>query len=115
MAYILHPNINWIYQTIKNSMNIEFTGKVHAVLPLQQGVSARGPWARATVVFEVQNGQYTEKIACENTNSAEKFSRLSVGETVKVSANVTSREYNGRWYSSIVCYKFEPENDMPPI
>lgn len=96
-------------------MNIEFTGKVHAVLPLRQGVSQRGPWARATVVFEIQNGQYKEYLVCENAHAAEKFNQLQVGETVKVSANVSSREYNGKWYSSILCTQFEPETDMPPV
>lgn len=87
-------------------MTIEFTGKVVAVLPLQQGMGQRGPWARATVAFEVPDGRYTQKIACENTNNAEQFARLQIGQTVHVKADVSSREYNGKWYSSILCYEF---------
>lgn len=95
-------------------MTIEFTGKVHAVLPLQSGVGQRGPWARATVVFEIPEGRYTTKIACENTSDPEKFSRLSVGQTVKVKADVASREYQGKWYSSIVCYEFSAAGNQAP-
>jgi len=95
-------------------MTIEFTGKVVAVLPLQNGVSQRGPWARATVVFEIPDGRYTTKIACENTNKAEEFARLTVGQTVNVKADVASREYNGKWYTSAVCYDFSVAGSQAP-
>lgn len=90
-------------------MTIEFTGKVVAVLPLQSGIGQRGPWSRATVAFEVPDGRYTQKIACENTNNAEQFARLQPGQMVHVKADVSSREYNGKWYSSILCYEFSAQ------
>lgn len=95
-------------------MTIEFTGRVVAVLPLQTGVGQRGPWARATVAFEVQDGRYTQKIACENTNNAEQFARLQLGQMVKIKADVSSREYQGKWYSSILCYDFSVEGAQQP-
>lgn len=87
-------------------MTIEFTGKVIAVLPLQTGMGQRGPWARATVAFEIPDGRYTTKIACENSRDAEAFSRLSIGQQVHVKADVSSREYQGKWYSRIECWEF---------
>lgn len=93
-------------------MTIEFTGKVVAVLPLQSGMGQRGPWARATVAFEVPDGRYTQKIACENTNNAEQFARLQLGQMVHVKADVSSREYNGKWYSSILCYEFSAQQSQ---
>lgn len=93
-------------------MTIEFTGKVIAVLPLQSGVGQRGPWARATVAFEVPDGRYTKKIACENTNAAEQFSRLQIGQMVHVKADVSSREYQNKWYSSILCYEFSVQGQQ---
>jgi len=90
-------------------MTIEFTGKVSAALPLQQGLGQRGPWARSTVVFEIQEGRYVQKIACENTNDAEKFSRLQIGQVVHVRADVSSREYQGKWYTSALCFEFTPQ------
>lgn len=89
-------------------MTIEFTGKVIAVLPLQSGVGQRGPWARATVAFEIPDGRYTTKIACENSRDAEAFSRLSIGQQVHIKADVSSREYQGKWYSRIECWEFRP-------
>ena len=94
-------------------MTVEFTGKVVNALPLQSGVGARGPWARATVVFEVQEGRYSQKIACENTNKAEEFSRLQPGQMVHVKADVSSREYNGKWFTSALCFEFEAQGAQP--
>lgn len=91
-------------------MTIEFTGKVVSVLALQTGVSSRGPWSRCTVVFEVQDGRYTQKIACENTNNAQQYAQLRVGDTVRVKADVSSREYNQKWYTTALCYEFSKQN-----
>ena len=96
-------------------MTIEFTGKVVAVLPLQSGIGQRGPWSRATVAFEVPDGRYTQKIACENTNNAEQFARLQPGQMVHVKADVSSREYNGKWYSSILCYEFSVQGGQQSV
>lgn len=76
---------------------------------MQTGIGQRGPWARATVVFSVPNGRYEDKIACENKTEAEAFSKLRVGQKVHVDADVMSREYNGKWYTSAVCYNFKAE------
>ena len=98
-------------------MTIEFTGTVFEVLPLASGIGRSGPWARSTVVFELSEGRFTTKIACENTKEAEKFNKLKKGQTVKVKADVTSREYQGRWFTSAVCWEFKVEggdsDDMP--
>ena len=88
-------------------MTIEFDGKVVSVLQLETGMGRNGAWARSTVVFEVPEGRYTAKIACENTNDAEKFAKLNIGQKVHVKADVSSREYNGRWYTSLVCWEFK--------
>ena len=94
-------------------MTIEFTGKVIDVLPLATGNGRNGPWSRATVVFEIPEGRYNTKIACENTNNAEKFARLRRGAQVKVKADISSREYQDKWYTSAVCWEFSEITDAP--
>lgn len=95
-------------------MLVEFSGKVHSVLPLASGVGQNGPWSRATVVFEVSAGQYTQKIACENTRAAEQFAKLAIGQQVHIKAELTSREYNGKWYTSLTCKDFNAESAPQP-
>lgn len=87
---------------------MEIKGKVIAVLPLQSGVSANGEWKRQTVVVEYQDGQYTSKVALENANKADEFGKLNIGDEGTFKCNLpTSREYNGRWYTSVMCWGWD--------
>ena len=87
---------------------MEIKGKVYAVLPLQSGTSAKGDWKRQVVVVEYRDGQYTSKVALENTNKADAFGKLNVGDEGTFKCNTpTSREYNGRWYTSVMCWSWD--------
>lgn len=82
-------------------MNNEVKGKVIAVLPAQTGIGQRGPWRRQTVVIEYENGRYNQTLALECSSSkAEDFGKLQVGQEVTIKYDVTSREYNGRYYTT---------------
>ena len=79
----------------------EVTGKVIAVPPAQTGTGQRGPWRRQTVVIEYENGRYPQTLALEcSTLKAEDFGKLRVGQEVTIKYDVTSREYNGRYYTT---------------
>lgn len=91
-------------------MNNEVKGKVVAVPPAQTGVGQRGPWRRQTVVIEYEDGRYTQKLALECGNSkAEDFGKLRVGQTVTVHYDVTSREYNGRYFTTANAFDWKVE------
>lgn len=85
---------------------MEITGTVIAVLPKVSGVGQNGPWARQTVVIEYFEGEYPNKLALENSNKAEEFGRLQVGDQITAKFNVTSREYQGKWYTGTRCYSW---------
>lgn len=87
---------------------MEIKGKVYAVLPMVEGTSANGAWKRQTVVVEYQDGQYTSKVAIDNTKKADEFAKVEVGTEYTFKCNTpTSREYNGRWYTSITCWGWD--------
>lgn len=92
---------------------MEITGKIKAVLPLQQGTSARGPWSKATVVIEYQSGNYINTLALENMGKAEEFSKLSVGSEFRFLFDVTSREYQGRYYTQCNCFGWQAVGQQP--
>lgn len=51
-------------------------------------------------VIEKQDGQYKKSIAFELINNAVgQLDGVGVGSEVEVKADVSSREYNGRWYT----------------
>lgn len=89
-------------------MDIQITGNVSAVLPIQRGTSKAGKeWAKATVILEVANGQYSKKIAVENMRNAEAFASLTAGSEVTLDIDIESREFNGRWYTTITCWRWK--------
>ena len=86
---------------------MEIKGKVINVLPIQKGVSKQGKeWAKATVIIETE-GQYPKKIALDNMKNADSFSALAIGTEGTFHIEVESREFNGRWYTSVNCWKWE--------
>lgn len=88
-------------------MNNEVTGKVVSVPPAQTGMGQRGPWRRQTVVIEYESGRYTQRLALEcSNNKAEEFGRLKEGQIVTIKYDVTSREYNGRFYTTANAFDF---------
>lgn len=82
-------------------------GRVVANLGVQSGTSKAGnSWQKATIVVE-QPGQYPTRVALENLKKADEFAALTVGTEGTFHIEVESREYNGRWYTGVTCWKWE--------
>jgi hypothetical protein len=76
----------------------------------------RGPWAKQEFILEFPDGNFTAK-ACFTAWGQEKVQDLEkyqVGDKVKVSFNLKSREYNGRWYNDLQIWKIAPAGDAQP-
>jgi hypothetical protein len=90
-------------------MALELEGRITQKLPVQQGTSARGSWAKQDFIFEYQEGNFPTSL-CMNVWGADKVSELEkfqVGDKVKISFNLSSREYNGRWYTDVRAWRIE--------
>ncbi|MDR2912946.1 MAG: DUF3127 domain-containing protein [Alistipes sp.] len=84
---------------------MEFEGVVFRKLPEMSGTSAKGAWKKQDVVFELPS-EFSRKICVTFFGDrAEDAAALSEGETVNVSVNVESREYNGKWYTDVKAWK----------
>lgn len=96
-------------------MNNTIKGRVIAVPPAKTGIGQRGPWRRQTVVIEYESGRYTQTLALDCSNSkAEDFGRLRVGEIVTIHYDVTSREFNGNYYTTANAFDWESETKQVP-
>ena len=86
----------------------EMNGKVSAVLPIATGEGKNGTWKSQDYVLET-GGQYPKKV-CFNLfgDSIEKFN-VVIDDEIKVSYDIESREYNGRWFTTIRAWKVEKE------
>lgn len=96
-------------------MIYEVTGKVIALPPMQTGMGQNGPWARQTVVLEytesANDGRiFNYQMALESSKQAEEMSRLRLGDVIKCRFKVTSREYNGKYYTSAQVIGYNLEN-----
>ncbi len=90
---------------------MEIIGKIIVALPEQSGVSKAGnSWKKKEYVLETQE-TYPKKVHFDLFgDKADKYP-LSVGQTVKLSFDIESREYNGRWFTSIRGWQAEPIED----
>ena len=86
---------------------MEIKGKVIKNLGLQSGTSKAGKaWSKASIVIETE-GQYPKKVVLDNMKNAEDFGRLTVGFVGVFHIEISSNEFNGRWYTSVNCWKWE--------
>lgn len=93
---------------------MEFEGVVWRVLPQIKGTSARGEWVKQEVVFELP-GEFNRKICVGFWGDrAQEAATLKSGETITVSANVESREYNGRWYTEVRAWRINRKSAAEP-
>jgi hypothetical protein len=91
-------------------MAMELEGRIARKLNVQTGTSARGTWAKQEFIFEYQEGNFPSQV-CMNVWGDDKVKELEkyqVGDKVKVSFNLSSREYNGRWYTDVRAWRIEP-------
>ena len=91
-------------------MAMELEGRIARKLTVQTGTSARGAWSKQEFVLEYQEGNFPTQV-CMNVWGDDKVRELDkyqVGDKVKISFNLSSREYNGRWYTDVRAWRIEP-------
>ena len=85
---------------------MEISGKIIAVLPIATGQGKNGTWRSQDYVLETGD-QYPKKV-CFNFfgDKIEQFP-LAIDDSVTVNFDLESREYNGRWFTSVRAWKAE--------
>lgn len=105
-------------------MALELTGKVSQILPLETGEGKTGtPWKKQFFILEFMDNNYPKKVSISVWgDKTDALKSIQPGTNVKVSFNVESREYNGRWYTDVKAWRIEsqgagsnnaPSNDIP--
>ncbi len=88
---------------------MDIIGKVIQILPLQEGTSSRtgNPWQLKTFIIETIES-YPRRVAIELFGSQRiQDNPFNVDEIVTVSFELDSREFNGRWYTSVRAWKVQ--------
>ena len=91
-------------------MALELEGTLRHKLASQQGTSARGAWAKQEFILEYPDGNYTAQ-ACFTAFGQDKVAELDkyqIGDRIRISFNIRSREFNGRWYNDLQIWRIAP-------
>ena len=91
-------------------MVMELEGRIVRKLNVQSGTSARGAWSKQEFIFEYQEGNFPSQV-CMNVWGEDKVKDLEkyqVGDKVRISFNLSSREFNVRWYTDVRAWRIEP-------
>lgn len=82
-------------------------GKILKMIGVREGTSQTSgkEWKLATYLLET-GGQYSKQVAVDvfGNERIDEFS-LIPDEVVKLEIDVESREFNGKWYTSVRAYK----------
>lgn len=86
---------------------MEITGKVVRLGTLTEGTSARGPWRKQELIIETEE-QYPRTVCliCW-TNQIDEIQRFAPGQTIKAQIEISSREFNGKWYTDVRVWRFD--------
>ena len=89
----------------------EISGRIFMILPSQTGQGQNGNWVKQQFVIETNTDRYPKKICFVAWNDrTEIISRMKPGDEVKVSFDLESREFNGRWYTDAKAWRIDPSS-----
>lgn len=96
-------------------MASKIQGKVLQILQKQEGQGKEKPWVNQQFIIETL-GDYPKKVAIKAT-TAEKcnlVATLKIGQIVTVLFNPESTEYQGKYFTNCILWKFEHEQTSQP-
>ena len=95
-------------------MALEISGKIVEILEVKSGQSANGEWRKQEYVLETE-AQYPKKVCFMAWGDKIDQFNIQQGETVEVSIDLESREYNGRWYTDVKAWKVSRDGSSADV
>jgi hypothetical protein len=85
---------------------MDITGKIIKILPLQSGQGKNGEWRKQEFVIQTE-GPYPKNVCFTMWNSKIEQNPISENQTVKVSFDPESREFNGKFYTDLIAWRVQ--------
>ena len=99
-------------------MDIQLSGTVTHILPLQSGVSKSSgkEWKKQSYVLLVEEGQYPRSVTFDIVG-AERISNAAIqlNEQITVHLDISCNEWQGKYYNSITCWRVERGVQQAPM
>ena len=93
---------------------MEITGKVVRLGGLTEGTSAKGPWRKQDLIIETDE-QYPKTVCLTCwTNQINEIQNMVPGQLIKAQIDISSREFNGKWYTDVRVWRFDPITAQAP-
>ena len=83
---------------------MEITGKIIELLTEKSGQSANGQWRKQEYVLQTE-AEYPKKVCFMVWGDKIDQFNVKQDESLTVSIDLESREYNGRWYTDVKAWK----------
>ena len=94
---------------------MEITGKVVRLGGLTEGTSAKGPWRKQDLIIETDE-QYPKTVCLTCwTNQINEIQGMTPGQLIKAQIDISSREFNGKWYTDVRVWRFDPVTANAPV
>lgn len=102
---------------------MELEGKLIVKLDPITGEGRNGPWKKQSFVIETLDN-YPKKVCFTIWGDRVPLNNFTESDTIRVSFDAESREYNGNWYTDLKCWKIElsspgnvgkPPMETPPF
>ncbi|MDT8412462.1 MAG: DUF3127 domain-containing protein [Vicingaceae bacterium] len=97
-------------------MALSIKGKLAQILNLESGTSKAGKeWKKQSFVIDTGD-QYNPHV-CFSLFGEDKLSMLSnfnIGQEIEVSFNLSSREFNGKWYHNLDAWRINAADNAAP-
>lgn len=89
---------------------MDLTGKIIAVLPMQEGQGKNGTWQKQEYVLEYDssNSQYPKKVCFSLWGAKIGEANIHTDDELNVSIDIDCREWNGRWFNDIRAWRVSP-------
>lgn len=88
-------------------MSLTIKGKLVSILEAESGTSKAGKeWRKQS--FVIDNGDQFNPNVCFSLFGQDKIAMLdnfSIGQEIEVSFNLSSREFNGKWYHNLDAWR----------
>lgn len=88
---------------------MEIVGRIKQMPEVVNGVSASGKsWQKREVLIDDEQGSYPNTLVLTAFGEkVEKLNTFNVGDLVRILFDTKAREYNGKYYNSIMLYEIE--------
>lgn len=89
-------------------------GTVKDILTPQSGTTSNGEWRKQQIIIQT-GGEYPKDICLVGWGDiSRELGGLAHGTEATFHIDVSSREYEGKWYTDVKCWKFDLESAETP-